>query len=168
MKAKKSTINGLWYVPITSVNKKDNLQLDNNRGVNPDQQELNTTTHQEYVKPSQTGERTQMATQNQQIAANAITQVPTMSKAELAMYHHQSLGNPRKDTLLRALKRHPGQFATFPGLNWDLIQNHLPPSEATDKGHMIMTRKGLKSTRAIARQINKTTSRRDISTVVPR
>ena len=86
--------------------------------------------------------------QNQQIAANAITQAPTMSKTELAMCHHQSLGNPRKDTLLRALKRHPDQFKTFPGLKWDLIKNHLPPSEATDKGHMIMTRKGLKSTRA--------------------
>ena len=107
MKAKKSTINGLWYVPITNINKKDNLQLSNNKGVNPDQQEqetatqaiqhqvrfqtadtqeLNTATHQEYVQPSQTGEQTQRETQNQQIAANAITQVPTMSKAELAMY----------------------------------------------------------------------------------
>ena len=73
MKAKKSAINGLWYVPITSINKKDNLQLNNNRGVNPDQQEqetttqatqrqvrfqtadtqeLNKATHQVYVKPS--------------------------------------------------------------------------------------------------------------------
>ena len=109
----------------------------------------------------------QIEAQNQQIATNSITQVPTISRAELAMYHHQSLGNPRKDTLLRALKRHPDQFKTFPGLKWDLIKNHLqvPPSEATDKGHMIMTRKGLKSTRAIARQINKT--RRDISNPLP-
>ena len=43
MRAKKSTINGLWYVPITNINKKDNLQLSNNRGVNPDQQEQETT-----------------------------------------------------------------------------------------------------------------------------
>ena len=107
----------------------------------------------------------QIEAQNQQIATNATTQVPNMSRAELAMYHHQSLGNPRKDALLRALKRHPDQFVTFPGLTWDLIKNHLPPSEATDKGHMIMTRKGLKSTRSIARQITKT--RKDISNLLP-
>ena len=33
--------------------------------------------------------------QNQQIAVNAITQVPTMTRAELAMYHHQSQETPR-------------------------------------------------------------------------
>ena len=71
------------------------------------------------------------------------------------MYHYQSLGNPRKKTLLRALKRHPDQFVTFSGLTWDLINNHLPPSKATEKGHMIMTRKGLKSTRSIAKTTTK-------------
>ena len=106
MKAKKSTTNGLWHVPITSVNKKDNLQLSNNRGVNPDQQEkkttnqttrpqvrfqtddsqeLNTATQQEHVKSTQMREQVQLEAQNQQITANAITQVPTMSKVELAM-----------------------------------------------------------------------------------
>ena len=94
-----------------------------------------------------------------------VTQVPTMPRTELAVYHHQSLGNPRKDALLRALKRHQDQFVTFPRLIWDLIKNHLLSLEATEKGHMIMTRKGLTSTRAIARQISKT--RRDISNLLP-
>ena len=88
-----------------------------------------------------------------------------MTRAELAMYHHQLLGNPRKDALLRALKRHPDQCVAFPGSNSDLFNNHLPPSEATDKEHMIMTRKGLKSTRAVARQITKT--RKDVSNLLP-
>ena len=64
-----------------------------------------------------------------------------------------------------ALKRHLAQFATFPGLTWDLIKNHLPLSEATEKGHIIMTRKGLKSTRSIAKQITKV--RKDISKLLP-
>ena len=38
--------------------------------------------------------------QNQQIASNAVTQVPTMTRSELAMCYHQSLGTPRKDALL--------------------------------------------------------------------
>ena len=88
-----------------------------------------------------------------------------MTREELAMYHHQLLGNLRKDALLRALKRHLDQFAAFPGLTWDLIKNLLPPSEATEKGHMIMTRKRLKSTRSITRQITK--ARKDISNFLP-
>ena len=132
----------MWYVPITSENKRDSLQLNNNRGVNPNKQEqrtatqatehqvrfqsintqeLNTATSQEHVESVQISQQVRQKTQDQQIAANAITQVPTMSKAELAMYHHQSLGNPRKDALLRALRRHPDQFKTFPGLNWDRL-----------------------------------------------
>ena len=62
-----------------------------------------------------------VGTQNQQMATNAVTQVPTMTRAELAIYHNQSLGSPRKGALLRALGRHPDRFATFPGLTLDLM-----------------------------------------------
>ena len=182
MKGRKSAINGLWYVPITKINSEDNPGQADKSEVNPNQQgqetatqatqrqvrfraiytqELTTGTHQEPVRINQMKTQGQIEAQKQQIATNAITQVPTMSRAELVMYHHQSLGNPRKDALLRALKRHPDQFVTFPGLPWDLIKNHLPPTEATEKRHMIMTRKGLKSTRSITRQITK--ARKDIS-----
>jgi len=186
MKGRKSTINGLCYMPITKINNEDNPGQADKSEVNPNQQgqetasqatqhqvrfqatntqELSTGTHQEPAKINQMRTQGQIEAQNQQIATNAITQVPTMSRAELAMYHHQSLGNLRKDTLLRALKRHPDQFVTFPGLKLDLIKNHPPPSEATDKGHMIMTRNGLKSTRAVTRQITKT--RKDTSYLLP-
>ena len=67
--------------------------------------------------------------------------------------------------ILWILQRHPDQFATFPGLKWDLIKNHLPPSEAAEKGHMIMTRKGFKSTRSIAKRMTKTI--KDISNLLP-
>ena len=187
MKGRKSMINGLWYVPITKINSDDNPGQADKSEVNPNQQgqeiatqvtqyqvrfqttdtqELSTVTHQEPARIYQMRTQWKIEAQNQHIATNDMTQVPSMSRAELVMYHHQSLGNPRKDTLLRALKRHPDQFVTFPGLTWDLVKNHLPPSEATEKGHMIMTRKGLKSTRSIARQITKT--RKDISNLLPR
>ena len=96
---------------------------------------------------------------------NATTQIPTFSQTELAMYHHQSLGNPRKETLLKALKKHPTQFETFPGLTYTLISAHLPPSEATEKGHMIMTRKGLRSTNKLIKKMAE--ARRDIGNFLP-
>ena len=48
--------------------------------------------------------------------------------------------------LLRAIANN--QLDSFPGLTYDLINKHLPPSTATEKGHMIRTRQGLRSTRA--------------------
>ena len=44
MKAKKSAINWLWYVPIMSVNKEDGLERSNKSEVNPDQQGQETAT----------------------------------------------------------------------------------------------------------------------------
>ena len=166
-----------------NVNKEDNLEQSNKSEVNPDQQGQETVTqatqHQVRFRTTQyTGTQYAHAPGTRKNQPNEETNANRSAKPTNCHKHHypstnhvknrigdvppyQSLGNPRKDTLLRALKRHPDQFKTFPGLEWDLIKNHLPPSEATDKGLMIMTRKRLKSTRAIARQINKT--RRDIS-----
>ena len=42
MKARKSTINGLWYVPITNINREDNLEQTNKSEVNPDRQSQET------------------------------------------------------------------------------------------------------------------------------
>ena len=85
MKAKKSTVNGLWYVPITSTNKEDNLEQSNNSEVNPDQQgqeaatqatqhqmkfqtvdtqELTTRTQQQHAKINQMREQMQIEAQN--------------------------------------------------------------------------------------------------------
>ena len=56
--------------------------------------ELNTPRHQNITNEAITT----------QIAANVTTLTSTFSKSELAMYHHQSLGNPRKETLLKGLR----------------------------------------------------------------
>ena len=77
----------------------------------------------------------------------------TSSKAELDMYHHQSLGSPPKSTLLQAIRRHPDLYSTFPGLNDELISKHLPPSEATEKGHMIKRRQVINSTSNIKQAV---------------
>ena len=73
---------------------------------------------------------TSNTTKNTPFAANIATQIISFSQSELTMYHHQSLGNPRKATLLRALKKYPTKFETFPGLTYELIRDYLLPSEA--------------------------------------
>ena len=63
---------------------------------------------------------------------------PTSSPADLAQYLHQILCSPPKSTLLKAIRNI--QFRSIPGLAYELINDHLPPSAATEKGHMIRTR----------------------------
>jgi len=71
------------------------------------------------------------------------------------MYYHQCLGSPPKSTILKALRNKTGenQLKTFPGLTFELISKHLPPSSATDKGHMVRTRQGVRSTRSNRQEI---------------
>ena len=78
----------------------------------------------------------------QEIPANII---PTSTKEELAMYLHQCLCSPPKSALLKAIRNN--QLDSIPGLIYDLIAKHLPPSTATKKGNMIRMRKGALSTR---------------------
>ena len=79
--------------------------------------------------------------------------IQTSSKAELAAYHHQSLGSPPISAILRAMKNHPDELASFPGLDEKLIKQHLEPSTATQKGHMVRTRQGLRSTKGNRQQV---------------
>ena len=78
----------------------------------------------------------------QEISANII---PTSTKQELAMYLHQCLCSPPKSALLKAICNK--QLDSIPGLTYDLIAKHLPPSTATGKVHMIRTRQVARSTR---------------------
>ena len=138
VKGRKRTIYGLWYVPITKINSKDSPEQADNiedklnqkgqetatqatqrqvKFQTTNTQELNTVTHQEPARTiNQMRTQGRIEAQNQQIATNAITQVPTMTREELVMYHHQSLGNTpgKMRSLLRVLKRYPDQFVTFP------------------------------------------------------
>ena len=78
------------------------------------------------------------------VAQNAHSTTSTATKAELAMYHHQSLFCPTQATLTKAIQNK--QLSSFPGLTTMLLK-HLPPSTATSKGHMHRTRQGIQSTR---------------------
>ena len=62
------------------------------------------------------------------------------------MYLHQCLCSPPKSALLEAIRNK--QLDSIPGLTYDLIAKHLPPSTDTEKGHMIITRQGARSTRS--------------------
>jgi hypothetical protein len=53
--------------------------------------------------------------------------------------------------MLKAIRNN--QLSSFPGLTYKLISKHLPPSSATDKGHMVRTRQGARSTRSNQKEI---------------
>ena len=62
------------------------------------------------------------------------------------MYFHQCLCSPPKSALLKAIRNK--QLDSIPVLTYELIAKHLPPSTATEKGHIIITRQGARSTRS--------------------
>ena len=78
-------------------------------------------------------------------AFGAAASIPTSSKAELAMFHHQTLGPLPLSTITKAAKN--DQLRTFPGLTTDLLTKHLTLSTATTKGHLVRPRQGINSTR---------------------
>ena len=117
----KFTKTGLWMVPVS-----DTTADPTSTPTKPPEDVLNHLEHAGWA---------------QEAAANVH---PTTSKPELAKYLNQILCSPPKSTLLKAIRNH--QLDSIPGLTCDLIANHIPPSAATEKGHMIRTRQGLRST----------------------
>ena len=63
----------------------------------------------------------------------------------LVQWYHPTLFSPVKQTIFQAIKK--GYFATWPNLTNGLINNHLPPSMTTAKGHMHQKINNLKSTK---------------------
>ena len=82
----------------------------------------------------------------QSITAMAANIAATSLAGDHARYIHQALCSPTTPTLLSALAR-SSELKTIPGLTPQLILYHLPPSTATDKGHMRRHRQGVQSTR---------------------
>ena len=78
--------------------------------------------------------------------ANGVIRKKT-TKSELAEYIHASLGSPAPSTLIDAVNK--GFLTSIPGLDADLIQNHLPKSIASMKGHLQQTRQNIQSTKPI-------------------
>ena len=67
------------------------------------------------------------------------------TKLELAQWLHASCGSPNHSTFIKAIEK--GNFISWPGLSVNLINKHLPPNEATAKGHLNQERKNLQSTK---------------------
>ena len=74
--------------------------------------------------------------------AATINNVYAMStKVDLAKYHHQSVWSPVPRTWTDAINK--GFFATFPGLNPQLVTKHLPKSPATTNTTAYLEHEGL-------------------------
>ena len=66
------------------------------------------------------------------------------TRANAVKYAHQSLGNPKISTLLKAIKR--DFLKGCPNLSVNLVTKYLNASPATAKGHMKRPKKGIRST----------------------
>ena len=63
----------------------------------------------------------------------------------LIAFLHAAAGYPVKSTWLLAIKA--GNYATWPGLTYDLAAKYCPDTDCTHKGHMTQTRQHIRSTK---------------------
>jgi hypothetical protein len=75
--------------------------------------------------------------------ANNVHQLQT--KEQLWDYLHRAAGHPVKKTWLAAIKA--GEYATWPGLTYKLVSNHLYDTEETAVGHLHKRRQNIRSTK---------------------
>jgi hypothetical protein len=59
------------------------------------------------------------------------------TKEQLVEYLHQAAGHPVKKTWLAAITA--GEYATWPGLTYELVSKHLTNTEETAMGHLHKT-----------------------------
>jgi hypothetical protein len=64
---------------------------------------------------------------------------------DLAAYHHAAMFSPTTDTFVKAIDKN--YFLGWPGLTSKLIRKHLPPTVATESGHLRQEKHGLRSTK---------------------
>jgi hypothetical protein len=64
---------------------------------------------------------------------------------DLVTYLHAACFSPVKSTFLRAIKNN--HFTTWPGLTPEIVNKALPPSLATEQGHLNQERQNLQSTK---------------------
>jgi hypothetical protein len=67
------------------------------------------------------------------------------TKEQLCDYLHRAAGHPVKKTWLAAIKA--GEYATWPGLTYELVSNHLYDTEETAMGHLHKRRQNIRSTK---------------------
>jgi hypothetical protein len=75
--------------------------------------------------------------------ANNVQRLKT--KEQLCDYLHQAAGHPVKKTWLAAIKA--GEYATWPGLTYELVSKHLQNTEETAMGHLHKRRQNIRSTK---------------------
>ena len=64
----------------------------------------------------------------------------TKSKQELTLFYYAACFSPTKLTFVDAIKINA--FSSWPGITVELVNNYLPRTEATIKGHIIQKYKG--------------------------
>ena len=69
------------------------------------------------------------------------------SVAALVRYFHAYTGYPVISTWLNAIKA--GNYMSWTGLTYNNEARYCPSSDKTIKGHMVMTRQGIRSTRKL-------------------
>ena len=129
LQGRKYTKTGLWMVPLQQTKPTTAVVATNKAHV------INNALH---------------SNQNKEFASNVLQ---TSTKAELALFHHQSVGSPPKSTFLKSIRSHPKQWPTFKGLTYEITSKHLLDSPATYKGHMTRTKQGVQSTHNIRQHI---------------
>ncbi len=67
------------------------------------------------------------------------------TQPELVRYYHAAVGFPTKTSWLKASINK--QYASWPGLTWEVVNKHFLESEETLKGHGRKIRSGLRSTK---------------------
>jgi hypothetical protein len=67
------------------------------------------------------------------------------TKEQLCDYLHRTKGHLVKKTLLVAIKT--GEYATWPGLTYELVSNHLYDTEETAMGHLHKRKQNIRSTK---------------------
>jgi hypothetical protein len=76
------------------------------------------------------------------------------TKEQLCDYLHRAAGHPVKKTWLAAIKT--GEYATWPGLTYELVSNHLYDTEETAMGHLHKRRQNIRSTKLKPKPIQNT------------
>ena len=119
---------GLWLVPITDsvlTSRRTNMHL--SRKQRPHTIRTNQQLHRKVPH-----------------RANSAYHQRTLPN--LAAYLHACTGFVPPATLIRAINK--GWFTSWPGLTASLISKHLPKSIPSTMGHLHMTRKNVRSTKA--------------------
>jgi hypothetical protein len=73
---------------------------------------------------------------------------------QLCDYFQRAAGHPVKKTWLAAIKA--GEYATWPGLTYELVSNHLYDTEETSMGHLHKRRQNIRSTKIKPKPIQNT------------